>query len=335
MLFRRLRSVLLGIGGLLLIVGHPLQLLQADEALTPQATHTLYLPVILTAPRAWRPFNNSSPWNVPIPANPAIDPNSAAMIQLFNDRSYQDPRPWININRYSAPLWVADANTPRYNVDCGKPSCTFFQNVPIPHNAVPDPESDGHMIVVDVARQREWDFYRARKRSDGSWAADWGAYFDLTGNGVLSPGTSSARASGFPLSAGLIYADEIQAGHIPHALVMVIAGSRHGCRVWPATATYGWSHDARALPMGARVQLDPSLDLNSLNLSPAAKVIARALQEYGAYVGDEGSSGVAFIAESFYGKPVNRWAGLLRENDLVNLPTDRFRVLSLGPLICT
>ncbi|MGQ0603335.1 MAG: hypothetical protein ACT4QE_16755 [Anaerolineales bacterium] len=296
--------------------------------------NVVYLPYISYA-TAWRPFSSSSPWNVPISANPAIDPNNSAMIQLFNNRSYQDPRPWININRYSAPLWVADSNAPRYNVDCGSPNCAFFQSVPIPNNAVPDPESDGHMIIVDVARQKEWDFYRARKRSDGSWAAVWGAYFDLTGNGVLAPGTSSARASGFPLSAGMIYADEIQDGRIRHALVMVIAGTRHGCRVWPATATYGWSYDSRALPMGARIQLDPTLDLNTLNLSPGARVIARALQEYGAYVGDEGSSGVGFIAESFTGKPVNRWTGLLRENDLVNLPTDRFRVLNLGPLTCT
>lgn len=304
---------------------------QANE---PAATDSkIYLPLV--ARMNWRPFNNSSPWNTPISSNPAIDPNSGAMMQLFHDRNYQDPRPWINLNRYGAPMWVADSNAPRYNVDCGSPNCTFFQNVPMPTNAVPDPESDGHMIIVDAARQKEWDFYRARKLANGSWAADWGAYFDLTGNGVLAPGISSARASGFPLSAGLIYADEIQAGHIPHALVMVVAGTRNGCRVWPATATHGWSYDSRALPMGSRIQLDPTLNINTLGLSPGAKVIARALQEYGAYVGDEGSSGVAFIAESFYGKPVNRWTGLLKENDLVNLPTDRFRVLQLGSMTCT
>lgn len=303
------------------------------EEIGPAADNKIYLPVVIRY-NTWRPFNDGSPWNIPIAANPSIDSNSAAMIQFFHDRNYQDPRPWININRAAAPLWTADANAPRYNVDCGSPNCTFFQNVPIPNNAVPDPESDGHMIVVDVARQKEWDFYRARKLPNGSWAADWGAYFDLTGNGVLGAGVSSARASGFPLSAGLIYADEIAAGRIPHALVMVIAGARQGCRVWPATATHGWSTDSRALPMGARIQLDPTLNVNSLSLSPGAKVIARALQEFGAYVGDEGSSGAGFIAESFYGKSVNRWTGLLKENDLVGLPTDRFRVLSLGPLTC-
>lgn len=302
----------------------------------PQATYNIFLPVVTRNIGAWRPFSASSPWNTPIPANPELDPNSAAMMRFLSMRTAtHDPRPWININGGAVPVWIADSSAPRYNVNCGSPSCTFFQNVPIPSNAVPDPLTDGHMMVMDATRETAWDFYHARKNSDGSWSADWGAKVNLRGNGITDKTPESgARGSGFPLAAGLIYADEIKAGRINHALVFAISLATPSCWVYPATSGGGTSTDPNALPYGARVQLDPTLDLDTLGLSPAAKIIARALQEYGAFVGDQGGGGIIFITESFYGKPIDYWSGVLAQNALVNLPADRFRVLKMGGWTC-
>jgi hypothetical protein len=64
--------------------------------------------------------------------------------------------------------------------------------------------------------------------------------------------------------------------------------TKAGGPVAPATGSDGWSTLAGAIPEGARVQLDPSLDLDSLGLTPWQKTIARALQEYGMLLVDTG-----------------------------------------------
>lgn len=291
-------------------------------------SYTVFLPLIQR--NTWRPFSDSSPWNTPIPANPAIDPNSAAMINHL--KSSSDPQFWININRYTVPVWVADSSTPRYTVPCTDGNCWYFDRVPIPNEAVPDPGSDAHMLILDYAQHTSWDMWLARKLQDGSWIAGYGATFDLNGEGVKAYGQGSARGSGFPLAAGLIYAHEVQAGHIRHALIMAYDWPRH-CVVYPASTNCGLSSSPNAIPVGARLQLDPSLNLDTLGLSPAAKVIARAMQEYGLYVGDN-SHGISLYAESFYGKPTNPWVGLLNENDILNIPVDKLRVLKLGQVNC-
>jgi hypothetical protein len=40
------------------------------------------------------------------------------------------------------------------------------------------------------------------------------------------------------------------------------------------------------MPMGSRLQLDPSLDVAALGLEAGEEMIARALQDYGAYIVD-------------------------------------------------
>ncbi len=51
------------------------------------------------------------------------------------------------------------------------------------------------------------------------------------------------------------------------------------------------------MPMGSRLQLDPSLDVSTLGLEPGEEIVARALQTYGAYIVDSSSS-MACYAQS-------------------------------------
>jgi hypothetical protein len=292
---------------------------------------TTFLPLVLQG-GTWRPFSDASPWNIPIPANPETDPNSPAMIANLQQSS--SPVFWTNIYTYTVPVWKANSSTPRYHVTCTDGYCgPDFDQVPIPDEAVPDPGSDAHMLILDLEQHKSWDMWNAHKLSDGSWQAGFGTTFDLTENGVKPYGVGSARGSGFPLAAGLIFADEVKAGHVRHALVMAYDWPRDCLVHPPASTNCGLSSDPNSIPIGAHLQLDPSLDLDTLNLSPGAKVVARAMQEYGLYIGDNGW-GLSLFAESFYGKPANLWDGLLRENDLVKIPIDRLRVLKLDELRC-
>ena len=61
----------------------------------------------------WRPFSADSPWNTRIPANPEIDPDSAAMIADFATSSPYGPKIDINMTQWTVPVFWADANTPR------------------------------------------------------------------------------------------------------------------------------------------------------------------------------------------------------------------------------
>ena len=66
---------------------------------------------------------------------------------------------------------------------------------------------------------------------------------------------------------------------------------------WPANRNDGRSLDANALPEGQRLRLDPSIDLAKLKLSPLGRLVAVALQKYGAIVRDTSGS-VSVYAEN-------------------------------------
>lgn len=301
-----------------------------EVELTPQA----YLPIVRGGVKVWQPFSPDSPWNVPIGPDPAIDPNSDTMIATLEASGGGGF--WINLGDWTIPVYYADAHTPTYDVPCDNAwevcGAGFGEDVPIPNGATPDPADDAHMAVVNISRSLSWDMFRA-KQQDGGWVVEWGYLFDLDGDGVQPDGIGSARASGFPLLAGLIRLEEIQRGYIDHALVMAYDAPRPGVYVYPASTAFDAHGDEHGIPMGGRLQLDPAIDVEALELSEAAKVIARALQEYGVYVGDYAANSLVLYGEGLYGKPDQSWDGVLDENDLLGgISWTSFRVLELPPV---
>jgi hypothetical protein len=90
------------------------------------------------------------------------------------------------------------------------------------------------------------------------------------------------------------------------------------------------------LPMGAHIQLDPSLNLDKLELSPAGKTIARALQEYGAFVGENAGANTLFAEGS--PEQVAAWDGVLAQNELQavfppEMMSKHFRLIEMGDLL--
>jgi len=263
------------------------------------------------APLGWRPFSADSPWNTPIPANPLLDPNSAALVADLASSSPWGPHLDVNVEDWSVPVYWADASTPTFQVLAhvggdgwtGTDGMEATGTMPIPPGATPDPAGDAHMAVVDRARGLEWGCWDMRLEG-GRWVAGLCATADLSGAGVRPPATSArpwtaahgARACGYPLLAGLIRVDEIEAGRIDHALVIAYPHIRSGWFTPPAS-TGSARGSANGIPCGGRIQLDPALDLDALGLSRTGKIIARALQTYGAYVGDY-SGAIDLFAEN-------------------------------------
>ena len=71
-----------------------------------------------TPPAGWRPFDDTSPWNTPIGDDPAIDPDSPALIDDFINSGNPDWTGYIGINIevFSIPLYWVDEQTPIHEV---------------------------------------------------------------------------------------------------------------------------------------------------------------------------------------------------------------------------
>ncbi len=83
--------------------------------------------------------------------------------------------------------------------------------------------------------------------------------------------------------------DQVKQGAIRHVLKVAVGSrARRPVRL-PDGRLRRWvqgEQTRRCRPRGLRLRIKPSVDLNALHLSPEALIIARALQQYGFYIGD-------------------------------------------------
>ncbi|MGI5125258.1 hypothetical protein ACQEVB_00445 [Pseudonocardia sp. CA-107938] len=268
----------------------------------------------------------NSPWVQR--ATGAIDPNSAAMVAGLAGEKFQ-----MSTGMWTVPVYYADASTPRHDVPitAGWTEFSSLPNVPVPPNAKPDPSEDAHLTIIDRSKGCVYDFWGA-SGSGGNLSAKLGNAMPTTANGI-DPGGLGARASGFSGAAGLITYEDMKRGSIDHALVFAYPKTRSGGPVSPATKSDGSSGGDDAIPEGARLRLDPSINLASLGLNRYEMMIARALQQYGMILGDT-SGGFTIYAQHPQSVPGGSYGGMLPDNtwvDLSKIPTDRLQVMKMGP----
>jgi hypothetical protein len=130
-----------------------------------------------------------------------------------------------------------------------------------------------------------------------NWRADLGAKFNLNTNTLQRPtGWSSAIASGMPLLPGIVRYDELQRGTIEHALNLYVARVRGTTvagglgYIYPASAPGPNQNQNTSMPRyGERIRLKSSFTAPT-NWNTAEKTVVRALQKYGAFVFDQGST---------------------------------------------
>jgi hypothetical protein len=206
-------------------------------------------------------------------------------------------RMYANLVAFGIPVYTAKVTTPRYRVGCDMegiwgPCPLSRRPMPIPRRAEPNSGDDGVLTVVDPATGAVGEYWRARRSGNG-WSASFGAVNSLTGSGW---GGSSTGAGASRL-AGVVRVREIERGVIPHALVLQ---SAHACAVKfrpPARKTDGTSTRSDCIPEGARLQLDPKLDLSALRLTRAERAVARAMQVYGGYLIDRSGTSLSVSFE--------------------------------------
>ncbi|WP_432544282.1 DUF4124 domain-containing protein [Kineococcus sp. SYSU DK002] len=302
------------------------QLSRGERQLSPMAGQNL-----LTDFRgpAGTPFSSVSVWKQDISDAP-MHPNSAAMVGNVAAQAakYYGGVAAFNAYRYNTSVYTVPASTPRVDVrwhNCQKKNYTprglidaggQFTQVPIPAGAVPSPGTDGELTIYSPATDQLWEFWQAKK-VDGTWQACWGGRIDRVSSdpGYFSNGFG-ASASGLAIVGGTIGIKEVQAGRIDHALALAIPAPGNWDELsWPAQRSDGYDKSAARVPEGTRLRLDPRIDVDKLKLTPIAKMVARAAQQYGFIVTDKAGC-VAVTAESpaatIAATGVDPWKELMR-----------------------
>lgn len=262
----------------------------AAASSTSQGSSQTDSPPTRFSPHRGRPYAGRSAWNLPVPSRPVLDPRSAYWAdKLSANNAHQSAL----LHETGVPIYDADASTPRHTVRCRKkwgPCPLDAVPVPIPPTARPATGSDGALVIVDWSRGRSYEFWQARRDSSGRWSAAWGSVNSITGDG-FDPRGHSPTGAGVPRLAGVVRTYEIRQGKIDHALVFATDISAPRGHRYPAAKTDGTNSRgiAHPLPEGARIQLDPSVNIAAIRgITPAEKTVAAALQKYGAYNIDNG-----------------------------------------------
>src|SRR5438128_662446 len=113
------------------------------------------------------PFNSNSIWNKQI-VTPKLDPNSSQMIDLLRTTINGA----INIDgingAWSVPVYQATSTTPKVQV-CDANKNAPCENVPIPSDLIPSPDSDAKTVIIDNAANpvHAWSFWQLTKAGNG------------------------------------------------------------------------------------------------------------------------------------------------------------------------
>lgn len=292
---------------------------------------------------------NNNPYTVDI-THVSVDPNSAHyMNDIRGQMAANDGVVPINTEHYNSSFVVADPETPRVTLEfdnCqNKPDIppgmydgpAHFVDVPIPAASVPARGTDGALAIWSPDADKVWEFWKVSQTERG-WSACWGGRIDdvSASNGTF-PHPWGTSASGLVTIGSMISLEEAEAGRIDHAMSIGLTTIAREPIVVPANRTDGKSEEPSAPPMGTRLRLDASVDVDSLDLTPLGKAVARAAQTYG-FIVSETAHTVSVGAES--GLDVEAatgqdpWAPILGDvpwySQLENFPWDDVAVVRLG-----
>jgi hypothetical protein len=251
----------------------------------------------------FRFFSPTSFWNAPLPIDAPLDPSSAEVVGAFNKLIAAEEQtgngPWINTSEYSVPVYTVTADQPTVTVTLHdhtpNPALSLaWSEVPLPPNAQPAVGTDGELVVWQPSTDRMWEFWRLVHETNG-WYASWGGAMNNVSadSGVYGPeawpGAQTwwgVSASSLALIGGLISFEDLEKGQIDHAISMSIPDVRAGVYASPAQRSDGRSIDPLSLPEGARLRLNPNLDLKAMHLPRLTLMIAEAAQRYGIFIRD-------------------------------------------------
>jgi hypothetical protein len=248
----------------------------------------------------FRAFTADSWWNTPVPARAPTHPRAADILRYMSTAD-ESAEGCVRLagaegSQWGQPVYWASPDDPGRRVVVGKDDPPpELEDLRIPDGALAAENNDGSMTFFDVDRGYVVALTDAAYDADSdSWRASGATVTYLDSNGLdVRTGQSSDernRGSHRGNNAAVMMArfDEVEAGRIEHVLKVASGPDPSSRAVFPMVGSDGDSSDPSAPPTGLRFRIKPSVDLESLDLAPQALVIARALQDYGFYIGDSG-----------------------------------------------
>ena len=294
-------------------------------------------------------FSRSSFWYKPLPAVVSLHPNSASFVSEFlrqKDKYYGTVG--INTFKYASPVYYAGENVTNIKVtqwNCqNKKSLDSrlaeqWAEVPIPEYVRPADGTDSEMTIYQASTDSLWEFWKARK-VNGEWQACWGGRIqNVSKSDGIFKSYYGATATSLPFIGGQITAEELQKGEIDHVIGIALVETENSKVVsWPAHRSDGFNpnNELNRIPEGLRFRLDPSVDVDLLNISPIGKVVAKAAQKYGFIVWDKAGA-ITMRAQNPYsytslGKSnpyEGLYAGMPEYKILENFPWERLQFLPM------
>src|SRR5881409_1195830 len=263
------------------------------------------------------PFSRDSIWNLPIGANAVYvpanikKPTASGMTtdvdvliltpNAPNTDVFYNGDAWSGGSRCDAqrvdPLFSAPipTNFVVHGAGSGNPDGTT------PNYATAILAADGHTLIQGQPM--------ARCTANGTATMWW---WDHEKEDLFKTGNSGAHGGSMLSSLGGVIrlGELVPGGTIRHALKVNLLGadnyySGSGGYRWPATTADGcapgcYGGSVPALRMGSLLALPPSVDVNSMGLeTDAAKILAHAFQDYGAYTVDDAAWSVYAVATEY------------------------------------
>jgi hypothetical protein len=254
--------------------------------------------------KAHRAFGDNSYWNTPIPRKAPKHHNNGGILKYMSSAP-EAGRGCIRLagtgtNSWGQPIYWAKKGSPKYKVH----STSYdlppeLDSLRIPRGARPAKTSDKAMTVYDVRRGYVVTLWHAAfNKQRKSWSTGGAQVAYLKSNGL----DGDFRASNERRNRGTMRGNngatsavryaEVRAGAIRHVLKIASGPELSTRSVLPVVTSDGDTRKHNAPAQGTRLRLKPSVKLHSIK-NRQARVIARAMQRYGVYLGD--SSGTTSL----------------------------------------
>jgi hypothetical protein len=207
----------------------------------------------------------------------------------------------LSLTSWMFPVYVSSSADPIKTFACTKwGSCTANNlKIHVPSGAAPEPQSDGHIGIIDTAQSIEVDGWQCVVTATAVNCA-WGAQYAFGGNGIENTG-SNAVHGGYAAGLFEVTAQELANGHIDHALGIVTT-CLNNPTVYPADQNTGGTDQACTDPNApaygdlAHLLWTPS-QIAASPYSAECKTVLTALVTYGAYTFDTGADGLGLLTQ--------------------------------------
>jgi hypothetical protein len=297
-------------------------------------------------------FARAAPWNTKLPRHIPLDPRSAEIVANLKADKDNSFGVWpVTTDTFSSPIYTVGPDAPRqrwhdrwsfeecFNTGEGPPPefLDALASVPTLPDMITSLGTDNHITIYQPSTDTYWDFWRARRDESGQWSACWGGKIERYSRNLgIHAFPQGATASGLPVGAFTIRIAELRRGRIDHAINMATVRTRANCASWPANRTDGVFAGDDIACQGQRFRLDPAFDVTTLG-NPAARTIARAMQEYGLILTDKSDALITwaedprpYMLHNGGSNPYDELFGGVEWHSVLNeIPVDRLQALPL------